>query len=185
MIINSGSLNDNETIIIRSEAILDGPPSEVYELFSDNNRVQEYNENCRELEDIIHLSETTKINWSATGKFGPFAARDFVTLVTFQSLGQNKGYVSLGVKAPSTLVPVKKGYVRSQIELAATFMYPVPGQPHLTRFVQVTQVGELGGAADSVLAKKIMRNLEEKAPIEIIKKFNNAVKKSGRNKTVM
>eukprot|EP00586_Coscinodiscus_wailesii_P018952 CAMPEP_0172517302 /NCGR_PEP_ID=MMETSP1066-20121228/283935_1 /TAXON_ID=671091 /ORGANISM="Coscinodiscus wailesii, Strain CCMP2513" /LENGTH=234 /DNA_ID=CAMNT_0013299231 /DNA_START=262 /DNA_END=966 /DNA_ORIENTATION=- len=171
---NGGS---KDSVIIRSEATMQAPPSAVYDLFSDDARVREYNENCRELKDVEYLTENAKINWSATGKLGPLSARDFVTLVTFRYLGPDQGYVSLAVNVEHpTLVPVKRGYVRSQIQLAATFMQPIEGRPDLTRFVQVTQVGELGGVADSALAKRIKQSLQEKAPVEFMKKFNNVLK---------
>jgi len=167
---------------IRSEAIMTASPKEVYDLFMDNNRVHEYNDNCKELEDLEILCNNAnmiaKINWSATGKMGPFAARDFVTLVTFKPLDdkENSSFVSLAVHVDHPkLAPTRNGYVRSQIQLAATFMHAVPGRPNMTRLVQVTQVGELGGVADSPIARRITSNLAEKAPVEFMKKFNNAV----------
>lgn len=176
---NSSPKEDADSATIRSEAILNASPEEVYNLFSDDNRVHEYNENCNQLEDLELISENSKINWSATGKFGPFSARDFVTLVTFRYLGPQKGYLSLcaSVEHPK-LAPNKNGFVRSQIQLAATFMEPVDGQPNKTRFIQVMQVGSLGGVADSPMAKRIKRNLEIKAPVEFVHKFNAALEKN-------
>lgn len=168
---------DPDSATIRSEFILNASPQKVFTLFSDDNRVHEYNENCHKLEDLELLSENCKINWSATGKFGPFSARDFVTLVSFQNLGPTKGYLSLCASVEhSKLAPEKNGYVRSQIQLAATFMEPVEGHPDQTRFTQVMQVGRLGGVADSPFAKRIKANLQEKAPIEFFHKFREALK---------
>ena len=169
---------DSDATTVKSEAILDASPLRVYTLLNDNDRVHEYNDNCVELRDLEFLSTDSKINWSATSKFGPFSARDFVTLVTFQHLGPSEGYLSLAISVDHpTLAPVKQGYVRSQIQLAATFMRPVPGQPDQTHFVQVMQVGSLGGVADSPLAQRIKSNLELKAPVDFVKKFNSALSK--------
>ena len=181
--ISTSTSTEADYATIRSEAIMTASPKEVYELFMDNDRVHEYNDNCKELKDIEHISSNAKISWSATPKMGPFAARDFVTLVTFQPLhGDNssmqvqQSYVSLAVHIDHPkLAPPTDGYVRSQIQLAATFMHAIPGRPDLTRLVQVTQVGELGGVADSPIARRITSNLAEKAPVEFMKKFNNAV----------
>jgi len=173
---------DSDSATIRSEFILDASPQKVFNLFSDDDRVHEYNENCHKLEDLELISKNCKINWSATGKFGPFSARDFVTLVSFQNLGPKKGYLSLcaSVEHPK-LAPEKDGYVRSQIQLAATFMEPVEGQPNQTRFTQVMQVGRLGGVADSPLAKRIKKNIQEKAPVEFFHKFKEALKNTPEN----
>lgn len=173
----TSSEEEGDFATIRSEAIMTASPKEVYELLIDNDRVHEYNDNCKELEDIEYISSNAKISWSATGKMGPFAARDFVTLVANRSLDdENSSYVSLAIHVDHPkLAPPKDGYVRSQIQLAATFMRAIPGRPDLTRLVQVTQVGELGGVADSPIARRITSNLAEKAPVEFMKKFNNAV----------
>lgn len=175
---NSNPTHDSDSATIRSETIFHASPKKVYDLFTDDSRANEFNENCHQLQDIIQISKNSKINWSATGKFGPFSARDFVTLVTFQNLGPQKGYRSLcaSVEHP-TLAPEKEGYVRSQIQLAATFMEPIQGKPNQTRFIQVMQVGRLGGVADTPLAKRIKNNLEIKAPVEFVQKFNAALKR--------
>lgn len=167
---------DQDATTVRSEAIMHASPHEVNSLFNNDDRVHEYNENCVQLQDLEMLSNNAKINWSATSKFGPFSARDFVTLVTYRYLGPEHGYVSLAasVEHPK-LAAVRDGYVRSQIQLAATFMKPVRGDPNKTRFVQVMQVGNLGGVADSPLAKRIKSNLELKAPVDFVKKFNSAL----------
>jgi len=173
----SSSPATNDVAVIRSEAILNSSPQKVFQLLMDNSRVHEYNENCVELYDIEYLNSNTKINWCATGKFGPFKARDFVTVVHFRELEgeSNGGYVSLAANIEHSKLPPTSSYVRSQIQLAATFMMPVPGQPNKTKFVQVTQVGQLGGVADSRMAKKITQNLAEKAPVDFVKKFDKAL----------
>lgn len=47
---------------------------------------QEYNENCVEVRDLQRLSATTKISWASTPRYGPFKARDFVTVVHYRQL---------------------------------------------------------------------------------------------------
>eukprot|EP00594_Rhizosolenia_setigera_P012617 CAMPEP_0178968576 /NCGR_PEP_ID=MMETSP0789-20121207/18348_1 /TAXON_ID=3005 /ORGANISM="Rhizosolenia setigera, Strain CCMP 1694" /LENGTH=313 /DNA_ID=CAMNT_0020654555 /DNA_START=315 /DNA_END=1256 /DNA_ORIENTATION=+ len=199
-----GSKDPNsDSVTIRSEAIIDFPPHEVFSLFQNDDRVSEYNENCQQLQDLARLGDGAKINWSATGRFGPFSARDFITLVTYKEIGRNasEGYLSVASSietirdstASAATVGTKNninflndcaalaerpGYVRSQIELAATFMKPVKGDPNKTKFIQIMQVGSLGGVADSAIAKRIKSSLEVQAPVEFVKKFNTALGRS-------
>lgn len=161
--------------IIKSEMIMNASPKKVFDLFMDNDRVHEYNDNCVLLQDLEIVDSKTKINWCATGKFGPFMARDFVTLVHYCEYGK-EGFASVASHVDHENLPPADGFVRSQIQLAATFMEPIKGEPQKTRFIQVTQVGELGGVANNSMAKKITANLAEKAPIDFLKKFNKALK---------
>jgi hypothetical protein len=55
----------------------------VYDLFTDNSRVHEYNEYCKDVQDLEWLDEHTKITHSRTGR--PFS-RDFVTRVHYRRL---------------------------------------------------------------------------------------------------
>jgi len=185
---NNNNNSKNDVAVIRSEVILNSSPQKVYQLFMDNSRVHEYNENCVELHDIEYLNDNTKVNWCATGKFGPFKARDFVTAVHFRELvGRHRasfgvGYVSIAANIEHSKLPPTSNYVRSQIQLAATLMIPIPGQPNKTKFIQVTQVGELGGVADSKMAKKITQGLAEKAPVDFCKKFDQALQTAPKPK---
>eukprot|EP00550_Attheya_septentrionalis_P011360 CAMPEP_0198303726 /NCGR_PEP_ID=MMETSP1449-20131203/57039_1 /TAXON_ID=420275 /ORGANISM="Attheya septentrionalis, Strain CCMP2084" /LENGTH=460 /DNA_ID=CAMNT_0044006233 /DNA_START=938 /DNA_END=2320 /DNA_ORIENTATION=- len=178
---------------IRTEAILDAPPKAVYDLFMDESRAHEYNDNCKDLEDIALIDSHTKISWCSTGKFGPFKARDFVTLVHFQELhphdrydgyhDNHAGYVSIAAHVDhcDVLCPAQskgKNFVRSKIQMAATFMKPVHGEPNRTRFIQLTQIGELGGVADSAVAKRITKGLSENASVDFVKKFNAVLVKT-------
>mmetsp|Transcript_44671 Transcript_44671/g.87607 ORF Transcript_44671/g.87607 Transcript_44671/m.87607 type:complete len:487 (-) Transcript_44671:121-1581(-) len=172
-------VSDVPTILSRS--FLDAPPDEAFALFCNNDRVHEYNENCQELVDIEDLDHMTKVNWCATGKFGPFKARDFVSLVHHKVLG-NGEYASVACNVVHSNLPPAASYVRSEIALAATFFRPVPGQPGKTTMIQMTQVGSLGGCADSALAKRISNNLQEQAPIEFMRKFNKALISTPRPK---
>jgi len=174
---STASSEASEAMTVRSEALMDASPRAVCDLFMDDARVHEYNENCVELADIERINSDTKINWCATGKFGPFKARDFVTVVYFRELTEEEGggYVSLAANVEHPNLPPADGYVRSEIQLAATFMKPVEGEPNKTKLVQMTQVGKMGGVADSAIAKRITQNIAEKAPVDFMKKFNHAV----------
>lgn len=187
--------SSSDSITIKSESMLPYSPHLVFSLLQDENKVHEYNENCQALEHIASLKDGSKINWSATGKFGPFSARDFVTLVRYEGMGKDasEGYLGLAssfdtIREQNYILFEKEsnntaynpfnerpGYVRSRIELAATFIMPVKGDPYSTRFQQVIRVGNLGGAADSPIAKRIKSSLEIQAPIDFVKKFSRAL----------
>ena len=174
----SDKMNTTLEPTIRSEAIMDASPREVFELFQDNSRVHEYNDNCVKLQDIEMIDENTKINWCATANFGPFKARDFVTLVHFSRDNTNGGFFSVAAHVDHPALPPADGYVRSKIQLNATFMHPVKGKPNKTRFIQITRVGDLGAIVDgNAMARKITQQLQERAPIEFNDKFNKALKR--------
>ncbi|CAN0423655.1 unnamed protein product, partial [Hapterophycus canaliculatus] len=98
-------------------AIISVPPEVVYLLFADNSRVREYNEHCREVKDLEVLSQDSKITWAASGRMGPFKARDFCTLVHFRTLSDGTlAQVSRPVEHPAA--PRSSRYVRSEILLA-------------------------------------------------------------------
>lgn len=194
---NGKSDPDDDSVTIKSKSIIPYPPHKVYELLQNDDRVSEYNENCQQIQDVANLGQGSKINWSATGKFGPLiSARDFVTLVCFKELGENEGYLSVASSLDTIreqhirernhsfldecshagiLFDKRPGYVRSQVQLAATFIRPVEGDSTKTELLQITQLGGLGGVADSPLAKKIKNNLEVQAPVDFVKKFSDAL----------
>ena len=160
---------------VLSETIMDASPSDVFRLFKDNSRVHEYNDNCVELHDIESINEETKISWCATAKIGPFKARDFVTLVHY--CDHKGGFASVAAHVDHPLLPPAEGYVRAQIQINATFMHPIPNEPNKTCFIQMTRVGELGSILDSPVARKVSQQIQENAPIDFSKKFNEALKR--------
>ncbi|GMH58022.1 hypothetical protein TrRE_jg796, partial [Triparma retinervis] len=170
---------------IKAVTVLDRSPSECFELFRDDKRVSEYNDNCRELEDVARISSPpdgeVKVNWCATGRFGPFERRDFTTVVRNEAVdGGEGGYLSV-----ATAIEMegygglgrRKGYVRSRIVLSASFMKPVEGEGGKCEFWQLTKVGELGGVANNRVARRLQDKLLEKAPIDFLERFGKAVVK--------
>ncbi len=170
---------DGQPPVIRSRCIVNASPETVYKLFTDDSRVSEYNSNCVELHDVLRLDDSTKINWCRSPKFGPFKARDFVTVVHNRFLNgvdDGDGYSSVATNVVTPLCPPKKSYVRSSILLSATYMLPTDS-PDRTEVIQVTQVGDLGGIADSKVARRIQKGLIESAPVDFLTRFNVAAMK--------
>ncbi|GMI24395.1 hypothetical protein TrCOL_g4095 [Triparma columacea] len=172
---------------IKAARVMNRSPKECFELFKNDERVGEYNDNCVELEDIARLQygggvgggNEVKVNWCATGKYGVFGPRDFTTVVRNEET-EDGGYLSVataidmeGYKGLGR----REGYVRSRIVLSASFMKPVEGEDGKCEFWQLTKVGELGGVANTRIAKKIQSKLLERAPIDFLERFGKAVVK--------
>ena len=98
-----------------------------------------------------------------------------MTVVQNRSI-KGGGYVSVACNVDDFL-PLRPGYVRSKIRLSASFMLPFEGDPNRTEIIQVTQVSDLGGVADTAVARKIQDGIINDAPVEFMTKFGCAVMK--------
>ncbi|CAM9371294.1 unnamed protein product [Scytosiphon promiscuus] len=175
---SSGGDNSNSApqfACVKATAIISVPPEVVYLLFADNSRVREYNEHCREVRDLEVLSQDSKITWAASGRMGPFKARDFCTLVHFRTLSDGTlAQVSRPVEHPAA--PRSSRYVRSEILLAGNFMRPVPGDPSRTEFLMVTHVNP-GGAAETRAGAMLVNSLCASSPVNFIRRLEVAAQK--------
>ncbi|CAM9641007.1 unnamed protein product, partial [Ectocarpus sp. 4 AP-2014] len=172
---DSGQSRPPRFACVKASAILSVPPEVVYLLFADNSRVGEYNEHCREVKDLEVLSQDSKITWAASGRMGPFKARDFCTLVHFRTLSDGTlAQVSKPVEHPAA--PRTSRYVRSEILLAGNFMRPVPGDPSRTEFLMVTHVNP-GGAAETRAGAMLVNSLCTSSPVTFIRRLEVAAKK--------
>eukprot|EP00903_Cladosiphon_okamuranus_P019594 g18021.t1 len=170
-----GSINAPRFACVKATAIISVPPEVVYLLFADNSRVSEYNEHCREVKDLEVLSQDSKITWAASGRMGPFKARDFCTLVHFRTLSDGTlAQVSRPVEHPAA--PRSSRYVRSEILLAGNFMRPVPGDPSRTEFLMVTHVNP-GGAAETRAGAMLVNSLCASSPVTFIRRLEVAAQK--------
>ncbi|CAN0063956.1 unnamed protein product [Laminaria digitata] len=125
--------------------------------------------------DLEILSEDSKITWAASGRMGPFKARDFCTLVHFRTLSDGTlAQVSRPVEHPSA--PRSSRYVRSEILLAGNFMRPVPGDPSRTEFLMVTHVNP-GGAAETRAGAMLVNSLCASSPVTFIQRLEVAAQK--------
>eukprot|EP00904_Undaria_pinnatifida_P009544 jgi/Undpi1/571/HiC_scaffold_10.g04035.m1 len=151
---------------VKATGTLDAEAAEVFSLFLDNERVHEYNDNCRVVRDLERLSPDTKISWAATPKYGPFKARDFVTVVHYRTLDDGTMVVvNRAVEHPAARRGKK--YVRAEILIASNIMRPNREDPTKTDFISVTHINP-GGIADSTLGAKIVNKLCAKAPVNLL-----------------
>ncbi|CAM9525647.1 unnamed protein product [Scytosiphon promiscuus] len=145
---------------------LDAEASELYKLFLDNERVHEYNDNCKELRDVEQLTKDTKVSWASTPRYGPFKSRDFVTAVHYRTLEDGTMMVvNRPVEHPSARR--SKKFVRAEILIATNIMRPNRDDPSKTDFISVTHINP-GGIADTTLGAKIVNKLCAKAPVNLL-----------------
>mmetsp|Transcript_13522 Transcript_13522/g.27626 ORF Transcript_13522/g.27626 Transcript_13522/m.27626 type:complete len:297 (+) Transcript_13522:1251-2141(+) len=161
---------------IKATAVVQASPQDVYNLFLDNARVNEYNEHCHKLEDVEQLSSDTKIAWSATKPFGIFKARDFLTMVHYC---ERKDGTLMAVNRPAThhsRPATGKGsgqYQRAELLLAGNVMKPVRGDPDKTEFTLITHINP-GGIVDNAIGAAITNKLSATSPVDFIRKLEIA-----------
>jgi len=161
---------------IKATAVIKAPPREVFKLFLDNSRVSEYNEHCNDLEDLEHLSPDTKISWSVTTPFGPFKARDFVTMVHYREERSTGVLMAVNRPASHPDKPLNSVFQRGEVLLAGNVMEPVAGDPSSTKLTLITHINP-GGIVDNAVGAVIMNKLTATSPVEFIKKLEVASQK--------
>ncbi|CAB1102757.1 unnamed protein product [Ectocarpus sp. CCAP 1310/34] len=167
---SSGGIVDEEAAAkfacVKAMGTLDARASDLYKLFLDNERVHEYNDNCKEVRDLERLSDDTKVSWACTPRYRPFKARDFVTAVHYRTLEDGTMMV---VNRPVEHPAARRGkkYVRAEILIATNIMRPNREDPSKTDFISVTHINP-GGIADSRIGAKIVNKLCAKAPVNLL-----------------
>lgn len=163
---------------VKSTGIIKAPIETVFELFIDNDRVREYNEHIVKVRNVDALipkssnskSHWTKVTWSSSPKYGPFKARDFVSVVNYRKF--NNGTCII-LNRPAYLEgyePQPSKYVRATILLAANILTPTKnGHTKLTQIAHINP----GGGADTKVVAKIINGLCAKGPPYF---FNNLQK---------
>ncbi|CAM9830338.1 unnamed protein product [Ectocarpus sp. 4 AP-2014] len=151
---------------VKAMGTLDARASDLYKLFLDNERVHEYNDNCKEVRDLERLSDDTKVSWACTPRYRPFKARDFVTAVHYRTLEDGTMMV---INRPVEHPAARRGkkYVRAEILIATNIMRPNREDPSKTDFISVTHINP-GGIADSTIGAKIVNKLCAKAPVNLL-----------------
>eukprot|EP00802_Teleaulax_amphioxeia_P012351 Tamp_12393.p1 GENE.Tamp_12393~~Tamp_12393.p1 ORF type:complete len:237 (+),score=53.46 Tamp_12393:879-1589(+) len=158
---------------VRAYKIIDAPLDQVYDLFTDNSRVQEYNEYCKFVRDLEWLDPQTKITHSMTGR--PWS-RDFVTRVHYRELDENtKLVVNRGEEHEEA--HVQKGYTRMDMPLGANLMRRLPGDETKTEFTVITHVNP-GGVANTHFGSILTNRLSTDSPRQFLEKLNEAACRS-------
>ncbi|KAG5177967.1 hypothetical protein JKP88DRAFT_330860 [Tribonema minus] len=145
---------------------------DLFALFQSNDRVHEYNDNCADVRDLEVVSQHSKITWARSPRFGPFKARDFVTVVSYTTLADGTLAV---VNRPvnHAAAPATKDYVRAEILIATNMMRANAHDPRKTDFVTVAHVNP-GGVADSTLGANVVNMLCAQAPLKLLQALERA-----------
>jgi hypothetical protein len=142
---------------VKARGVLNAPLDRVYCLFTDNERVGEYNEYCKEIRDLEWLDESTKVTYSSTGR--PWC-RDFVTRVHYTTL-EDKTRMVVNRAEEHPMAPRKTGYSRMGMSVGASVMRPLPGGR--TEFTMLTHVNP-GGMANTKFGAVVTNRLSTESP---------------------
>ena len=172
---------------VKSTGIIKAPIETVFDLFIDNDRVREYNEHIVKVRNVdVDIpkslnpkSHWTKVTWSSSPKYGPFKARDFVSVVNYRKF--NNGTCII-LNRPAYLEgyePQPSKYVRATVLLAANILTPTQnGHTHLTQIAHINP----GGGADTKLVAKIANRLCARGPPYFFKNLEKAAWNSKQKK---
>lgn len=130
----------------------------------------------REIADIDRLSEDTKVTWSASGRYGPFRARDACTIVHYRKL-KDGSLVVINRAAEHVKAPRSEKYVRSQVLLAGNVMRPHPTEPGKTLLVTLTHVNP-GGCVDTKAGAAMINMITATSPVLFHRKVEVAARKA-------
>ena len=141
----------------------------------DNSRVKGYNEHCEDIRDIEYMNgKSSKITWASGPKYGPFKARDFVSVVHYINY-PNGTSIILNRPAYHAKYPSSSKYVRATILLAGNVVEPYGnGQTLLTQIAHINP----GGGADTAAVAWIINKLCALGPPIFIRNLERAAQKS-------
>ena len=175
---------------VKSTGVVKAPLDVVFELFTDNSRVSEYNEHCKVMKDVHQFPQkgkapfagdsgadgmgggSTKITWASSPKYGPLKARDFVSVVNYRRF-KNGTAVILNRPAYHPKYPPSKKFVRATVLLAGNMLEPHGPDGQHCKLTQIAHVNP-GGGADTAAMAWIINKLCSVGPPTFIRKLERA-----------
>jgi len=160
---------------VRSSGIINRPPEYVFHLFQDNSLVSQYNEHVTLMKDLqtfpqSHHSGKSKLTWCRGPSYGPFKARDFLSVVNYRKYG-NGGYLILNRPGYHSKYKPSSNFVRGTILLAGSIIEPVEGSSgQQTKFTQIAHVNP-GGGADTPAVAWMINKLSAIGPPAFLRKL--------------
>jgi hypothetical protein len=158
---------------VKAHTIIDAPIDEVYSLFVDNKRVHEYNEYCKEVQDLEWLDDTTKVTYSLTGR--PWS-RDFVTRVHYCTLPDSTRVI-VNRAEEHHLAPIRPNYTRMTMPLGANILRPAPGDSKKTELTLITHLNP-GGFAQTHFGAMVTNRLSTDSPRQFLSRLNAVAHRS-------
>lgn len=163
---------------VKSCGVINAKPRDVYELFMNTPKTNEYNEHILTNHDIFYFSNNqsntnswNKVSYATGPKMGLFKARDFVSVVNFiQNTGKNKdSYIILNRPAYFSSFKPKSNYVRATVLLAGNIIEPYDNDKSKTKLTLIAHVNPGGGGDNSAVAWMINQLCAVGPPIFIRK----------------
>lgn len=167
---------------VKSTGLMNCDAESVFKMFMDRDRVREYNEHVSELRDVHYFPKKSKdnfskITWACGPPYGPFKARDFVSVVHFQRFA-NGTYVILNRPAyHSGWGPTPDKFVRATVLLAGNVMEPRGPDGQQCFITQIAHVNP-GGICDTPAVAFIINKLCATGPPAFIRKLEQAVRRT-------
>jgi hypothetical protein len=170
---------------VKTTGVIKASPADIFSLFINNDRVGEYNEHIVKINDVEGVvpeqysysqgkskskgkgggsppKEWTKLAWSSSPKYGPFQARDFLSVVNFHRRDDGS-FVIINRPGYLSWYPVVKKFTRATVLLAGNVIEPHPTNPQWSRVTQIAHVNP-GGVADSKIVAMTINALCAKGP---------------------
>lgn len=160
---------------VKSVALLDAKPDDVFNLFLSNDRVHEYNEHCEEVKDVKIFPKLNgvwcKVSWARSPNYGMFKPRDFFSVVCCTKKRDGSYWI---MNRPAYLhwSHPDKQYVRATILLAGNIIRPVDNgkKSHVTLIAHVNP----GGGGDTQTAAWMINKFCAVSPPVFMKKLEKA-----------
>lgn len=158
---------------VRSSGIINCSPEYVFHLFQENSLVSKYNEHVSVMKDLQSFSRSrngkSKLTWCRGPSYGPFKARDFLSVVNYRRYGAN-GYLILNRPGYHSKYKPSSKFVRGTILLAGSIIEPEGTDGQKTKFTQIAHVNP-GGGADTPAVAWMINKLCAMGPPAFVRKL--------------
>ena len=163
--------------MVKCECVLEAPPGQVYEFFTSNRRVKEYNEYCTQVQDIEYLDTQTKISWSCSGQIagGLVQARDFVTRSQYCALDDGTLVIVNRAEEHPRALPTD-AYVRMKLVWGGNLLRASGGQTILKTFTHINP----GGVGESRVGSLFLNSLAAAGPRKFVKGLRSCIEADRR-----
>jgi len=165
---------------IKAVGVIKAKANDVYDLLKDASRVEEYNDECEDIQELQALSEDTRVTWASSKTYFPFKPREVITRVHNTQLKDGTYVImSKSEDVDSPDCASNKDFVRTDVLLAGNVMRPCADDPTKTEFTTIAHINP-GGAAETHLGAQITNRICTHGPVSFIRKLEqvtNAAKK--------
>ena len=142
----------SEFPVVKANAMVQAPVSEVVDMIDDSSRIKEYNKYTLGREDIAKVDAKTKVMYNRAKVPMVSRAHDFCSLSHKRQMRDGSVLiVTTAIDHPKR--PVSDKYIRSRILLGLTVCKPGKDDPEVTDFTTVTHI--MSGGVPVMVADKL------------------------------